>query len=96
MKSTEGELAAMLSKLSGSGYENCLSAVRKAAAIDQFGNVRSSALDGLAGGVGISNSVLASALSKVTGMLHEDALREVNGGSDRMAPVYRHGWGSSK
>ena len=96
MRASESELAGILARLSGSGYENCLSAVRRTGAVDGGGNVQSAALDGLAGSFHVSNASLASALSKATGSLFEDTLRNVNSGSNPLFPTYRHGWGPDK
>lgn len=96
MGTSESELAGILAGLSGAGYENCLSAVRRTGAIDSLGNLQSSALDGLAGSFHVSNTSLASALSKATGRSFENTLRDVNSGGNPMFPTYRHGWGPDK
>jgi hypothetical protein len=79
----KSHLASILSRLSGSSYENCLSAVNKG-----------SSLSSLAGQFKISDSVLAAELSSATGRLYEDSLRDVSLSSDMISrSTYRHGWG---
>jgi hypothetical protein len=80
MKSSYHDLAGMLSDISGTSYENCLTRLKQNSAVDQFGTISASGLRSVGGELHLSNSSLASSLSQRTGISFENALTYLNHG----------------
>ena len=96
MKMTSAELASLISRRTGSSFENCLSSINDVGAVDRFGTIRADTLDSLAGRFQMSNSSLSSVLSRATGRLIEDVARDVGSGATPMRMTYRSTWFSGK